>query len=195
MKQVGIFIDRDGTINNEVEYLNTLSGLKLIPGSSAAIREANELGCKVFVVTNQSGIARGIITEDDLAKIHLTLQETLRQDGAYLDAIYYCPHHPEIGEQPYRIDCDCRKPKTGMILRAVKEFDVELSKSYIIGDKMIDILTGNNCGIKSILVLTGYGKEELKLCRQSNVKIDFIADNLYDAIQFIKRNLHQEIST
>ena len=82
-----------------------------------------------------------------------------------------------------------------MILRAVKEFDVELSKSYIIGDKMIDIQTGNNSGIKSILVLTGYGKEELKLCRQSNVKIDFIADNLYDAIQFIKRNLHQELST
>jgi len=195
MKQVGIFIDRDGTINNEVEYLNTFSGLKLIPGSSTAIREANELGCKVFVVTNQSGIARGIITEDDLAKIHLTLREVLRQDGAYIDAIYYCPHHPEIGEQLYRIECDCRKPKTGMILRAVKEFDVELSKSYIIGDKMIDIQTGNNSGIKSILVLTGYGKEELKLCRQSNVKIDFIADNLYDAIQFIKRNLHQELST
>jgi D-glycero-D-manno-heptose 1,7-bisphosphate phosphatase len=195
MNQVGIFLDRDGTVNFEVEYLSSVSDLKLIPGSSTAIKEANQLGWKVFIITNQSGVARGIISEIDLEKIHQILQATLAQDGASLDAIYYCPHHPEIGESHYRKECDCRKPKTGMIDRAAKEFKIDLTKSFVIGDKMIDIQTGNNCGAKSILVLTGYGKEELKLCQQQNVKIDFIADNLYDAIQFIKRTVQQEIPT
>jgi D-glycero-D-manno-heptose 1,7-bisphosphate phosphatase len=195
MNQVGIFLDRDGTVNFEVEYLSSVSDLKLIPGSSTAIKEANQLGWKVFIITNQSGVARGIISEIDLEKIHQILQATLAQDGASLDAIYYCPHHPEIGESHYRKECDCRKPKAGMIDRAAKEFKIDLTKSFVIGDKMIDIQTGNNCGAKSILVLTGYGKEELKLCQQQNVKIDFIADNLYDAIQFIKRTVQQEIPT
>ena len=193
MKQVGIFLDRDGTINFEVEYLRSTTDLKMIPGSSEAIKEANELGWKVLIITNQSGVARGIITEQELSKIHFTLQNILRENGATIDAIYYCPHHPEVGDIPYKHDCNCRKPKTGMILRAAKEFEIDLTKSYIIGDKMIDIQTGNNCGVKSILVLTGYGKDELKQCQENKLKIDFIADNLYDAIQYIKRTEHIEL--
>jgi D-glycero-D-manno-heptose 1,7-bisphosphate phosphatase len=124
-----------------------------------------------------------LLTERQLETIHDTLRQRLRTDNATLDAIYYCPHHPEFN-QP----CECRKPKTGMLLRAQQEFRIDLNRSYVIGDKMIDIETARNAGAHSILVLTGYGKTELELCRQNNLKIDFVAENLYDAIQYIKRN-------
>src|SRR5260221_591734 len=142
----GIFLDRDGTINEEVDFLTTPDDLNLIEGSANAIRDANECGFKVFVVTNQSGIARGILTEKDLAEIHSALLKKLAQHDARIDAIYYCPHHPDAIDAQYRIVCDCRKPGTGMIMRAVQEFGIDLTRSYVIGDRMIDIQTGINCG-------------------------------------------------
>jgi D-glycero-D-manno-heptose 1,7-bisphosphate phosphatase len=183
MNGVGIFLDRDGTVNQEVDYLTSPDSLTLLPGVTEAIHEANSLGWKVFIITNQSGIARGLLTKDELAIIHNVLRAQLQAGGASLDAIYYCPHHPDFN-QP----CTCRKPNIGMLLEAKGEFQIDFERSYVVGDKMIDIETAQNCGAHSILVLTGYGKTELELCRQNNVNIDFVAENLYDAIQYIKQN-------
>src|SRR5713101_1275098 len=149
---IGVFLDRDGTINEEVDFLSSSDELHLIEGSAKAIREANQLGLKVFVITNQSGIARGFLTEQQLIKIHDHLIKMLNDLGAHIDAIYYCPHHPELGEAPYRILCDCRKPKTGMLQQAVKQFGINLAKSFVIGDRMIDVQTAQAAGAASILV-------------------------------------------
>jgi len=183
MNDVGIFLDRDGTVNDEVDFLTSPDDLTLLSGTASAIHEANYHGWKVFIITNQSGIARGLLTEPQLEIIHDALRLHLRAEHATVDAIYYCPHHPEFN-QP----CECRKPKIGMLLRAQQEFRIDLTHSYVIGDKMIDIETARNAGARGILVLTGYGKTELALCRQHNLKIDFVAENLYDAIQYIKQN-------
>jgi len=183
MNDVGIFLDRDGTVNHEVDFLTSPDNLSLLPDAARAIHEANTLGWKVFVITNQSGIARGLLTEPQLETIHNALRLHLRAENATLDAIYYCPHHPDFNQL-----CECRKPKTGMLLQAQQEFRIDLKRSYVIGDKMIDIETARNAGAYGILVLTGYGKTELELCRQNKLKIDFVAENLYDAIQYIKQN-------
>ncbi len=193
MNNVGIFLDRDGTINHEVDFLHSSTDLNLLPNSGKAIHEANQYGWNVFVITNQSGIARGILTEDELRIIHNTLRQELQKHDAKLDAIYYCPHHPDIGEPPFRKECDCRKPKFGMLEKAAAEYNINLKDSFVIGDKLIDVQTGNNCGATSILVLTGYGKTELELCRKQNILPHYIANDLYDAIQIIKRKIQNEI--
>jgi D-glycero-D-manno-heptose 1,7-bisphosphate phosphatase len=192
MNRIGIFLDRDGTINEDVDYLSSPLALQLIPGSAEAIRKANELGVKVFVVTNQSGIARGILTEAQLGEVHERLRELLRETGARIDAFYYCPHHAELGTSPYRMECDCRKPKTGMLRQAAAEFDIDLKKSFMIGDKMIDVQTGVNAGTTTILVLTGYGKKELALCRDGRLHPDHVAENLLEAVQHVSHVLGRE---
>ncbi len=188
-KRAGIFLDRDGTINEEVDFLSNPDRLRLIPRSSDAIRDANMMGFKVFIITNQSGIARGVLNEEQLSEIHRGLLATLHEQHAAVDAIYYCPHHPELGIAPYVQDCNCRKPRTGMLQQAATEFDVDLSRSFVIGDRMIDVQAGNNSGATPILVLSGYGKEELDLCRQNNVPIAYIANDLFEAMQFVKRTV------
>ena len=192
MKHAAIFLDRDGTINEEVDFLVSHEHLRLISESAEAVREARKLGFKVFIITNQSGIARGMLTEKQLSDIHRTLLSKLQAQGASIDAIYYCPHHPDFGSGSFRRDCECRKPKPGMAVQAAHDFDIDLQKSFFIGDKMIDVQTGNNAGGNSILVLTGYGKQELDLCRQNSVRVDYVAADLYDAIQYIKRTVRQE---
>ncbi len=192
MNHSGIFLDRDGTINQEVDFLSSPDQLQLIPGSADAIREANTLGLKVIVVTNQSGIARGILTEERLSEIHHLLIHKLKEQNARIDAIYYCPHHPDAVESKYKKDCDCRKPNTGMIRQAAKEFGINPATSFVIGDRMIDVQLGNNVGATSIIVLTGYGKQELEYCRQNNVHIDYVAQNLLDAMNHVKNILQQQ---
>ncbi len=184
---IGVFLDRDGTINEEVDFLSSSNELHLIDGAARAIHEANRMGFKVIVITNQSGIARGFLTEEQLLKMHDNLAELLNKLGAHIDAIYYCPHHPELGEPPYRTLCDCRKPNTGMLQQGVKQFHINLAKSFVIGDRMIDVQTAHAAGATSVLVLTGYGNAELELCRASNLHIDFIAQNLEEAMHFVKR--------
>ena len=192
MNRGGIFLDRDGTINTEVDYLSTPDQLELIPRSADAIREANGLGFKVFIITNQSGIARGILTEQQLSLVHDELNRRLTELDAHIDAFYFCPHHPDYGAAEYKKDCDCRKPNTGMIRQAAKEFNIDLQQSFVIGDRINDIQTGNNAGIPSILVLTGYGKKERTMFPESAADIDYVADDLYDAIQYVKRTIHAE---
>jgi D-glycero-D-manno-heptose 1,7-bisphosphate phosphatase len=194
MNRIGIFLDRDGTINEEVDYLSSPLDLHLIPGAADAIREANESGFKVFIITNQSGIARGILTEERLAEIHAALVSALARQHATIDKIYYCPHHPDFGEPPFRAVCNCRKPGTGMIDAAVREFGIDLSKSFVIGDRMLDVQTGNNAGAASILVLTGYGRKELELCRLNGVPVGHVAEDLPDAIHYVKQTFQQVVS-
>jgi histidinol-phosphate phosphatase family protein len=188
----GIFLDRDGTINQEVNFLSTPEELELIPGSAEAIQRANQLGFKVFIVTNQSGIARGLLTTDQLEKIHTTLLRMLNAKNAHVDGVYYCPHHPESGDSPLTTTCDCRKPNTGLIERACKEFSIDRRRSFVIGDRMADVQLGNNAGMSSIIVLTGYGKEELELSRQANAHIDYVAGDLSDAMQYVERVMRKE---
>lgn len=157
-----IFLDRDGTMNEEVNYLYKKEDLKLIDGTAEAVRLLNEAGYKVIVVTNQAGVARGYYTEADVKILHDYMNELLAKSGAHVDAFYYCPHHPEHGIGIYKQKCHCRKPETGMFEAAERDLPEGIDKahSYMIGDKRIDAMSGKNFGIKGILVGTGYGAEQ-----------------------------------
>lgn len=162
-----VFLDRDGTINEETGYLDSIEKLRLIPGAAAAIRLINAGGMKAVVVTNQSGVARGFYDEAFVEKTHARLREILRAEGAFLDGIYCCPHHPTEGKGDYLQSCDCRKPAPGLLLRAARELRLDLARSYMVGDTLKDIEAGTRAGAKGILVRTGYGGEELlKLGRE-----------------------------
>ncbi len=153
MKHAAVFLDRDGTINEEMGYINHLSRLVLLPHSAAGIRRLNEAGLKVVVVTNQSGVARGYFPPSLVDQVHDRLRRLLADQGAHLGAIYSCLHGPGDG-------CSCRKPKPGLILQASRDLDLDLSRSYLVGDRYMDIQTAGNAGVKGILVLTGYGRGE-----------------------------------
>lgn len=183
LNDFAVFVDRDGTINVDVDFLSSPAQLQLIPRSAAAIRELNDLNIPVIVITNQSGIARGIFTEQDLAVIHTALDEELKRHGASVTAYYYCPHHPREGNAPYVQDCECRKPKTGMLRDAQSAFGLDLSRSFVVGDKLIDVKTGKAAGARAIHVATGYGAAEMAL---SDGIRDHAAADLYDAVQYIK---------
>jgi D-glycero-D-manno-heptose 1,7-bisphosphate phosphatase len=164
-----VFLDRDGTINEDVDYLRHPDQMRLIPGAAAAIARLNQRGLAVIVVTNQSAVARGLLTENDLAAIHLHLHELLAAEGAHVDGIYYCPHHPEAANADFRRDCDCRKPGPGMLLQAARDHGLDLAASVMIGDSRRDLEAGKIAGCKSlILVRTGHGSaEETGLARLS----------------------------
>lgn len=180
-----MFIDRDGTLNEEREYISTPGDLHMIPGAAAAVRKLNVHGVATCVFSNQSGIGRGFFTEDDLVHIHDALVGKLRHEGAALDRIYYCPHHPTEGIGKYRIDCDCRKPKPGMLLRGAMELNLDLTRSFVIGDSVVDIQAGNSVGAKTILVLTGYGTTSLDTCTKENIAINHVAPTIMEAVNFI----------
>ncbi len=180
-----VFLDRDGTINIEVNYLNNVDQLKLIDGTAKAIQMLNNKGFKVIVFTNQAAIARGYLTEDYLSVIHKEMKRILESQNAYIDAIYYCPHHPTAGDGVYTRTCDCRKPNPGMLLQAAQELDIDLSASYTVGDKMSDLAVGNAVHCKNILVRTGYGKEAEKEIPNYNFQPDYVADHLLAAAKWI----------
>jgi D-glycero-D-manno-heptose 1,7-bisphosphate phosphatase len=189
-----IFIDRDGTINEDKGYISSPDDLILYPWAAEAIRLVNESGFKSIVVTNQSGIARGFYTEETLERIHRHLIDQLDRSGARLDAIYYCPHHPRIGDDRYRVECDCRKPRAALLVRAGREHRLDLSRSYVIGDKPSDISLAAAAGARSALVLTGYGSQTLNRGRGSGAggqgewrrcSPDIVADNLLEAVKQI----------
>jgi D-glycero-D-manno-heptose 1,7-bisphosphate phosphatase len=156
-----VFLDRDGTINEEVGYIDRIEKLQIIPGAAGAIRRINESGMKAVVVTNQSGIARGYFDEAFVLETHARLREMLRKEGASIDAFFFCPHHPSEGKTEYVRICDCRKPAPGMLLRAAGELRIDLERSYIIGDTLRDMEAGARAGTRRILVRTGFGEESL----------------------------------
>ena len=185
-KHRAIFLDRDGTVSYEVGYVNHLSRYDIMPGSADAIRKINQSDFLAILVTNQAGVARGYFKEELIVKVHEKLQNILSDRDAYLDAIYYCSHHPEVGEPPYRKNCDCRKPKPGLIKRAQKEFHIDLSKSYIIGDSIKDIETGFTVSLPGILVLTGYGKGEYEYhSSEWSIRPVHVAEDLMAAVNWI----------
>jgi D-glycero-D-manno-heptose 1,7-bisphosphate phosphatase len=181
-----VFLDRDGTINEEMGYVNHVDRFRLLPRTAKAIRLINTSGLHTVVVTNQSGVARGIFPESLVEEVHRRMQEMLGAHGAYIDAVYYCPHHPDFGPPEYRKRCHCRKPATGIIERACNDLGIDPTRSYMIGDRMIDVEFGHTIGAKGILVLTGYGKGELAY-RDGHGRgpPDFIAQDLYDAVRWI----------
>ena len=184
-KQRAIFIDRDGTINVSKGFISKADDLELIPGSIEAIKAINKSGALAIVITNQPVIARGECSFEELHNIHNKLKTLLGEKGAFVDDIFYCPHHPDKGfegEVPeLKFDCECRKPKTGMIEEAVKKYNIDLSKSYMVGDSTMDLETARNAGIKSVLVDTGFAGNDGKYDRSCDIE----ADNLFDAVEKI----------
>jgi D,D-heptose 1,7-bisphosphate phosphatase len=156
-KNTAIFLDRDGTINKEVGYLRNLDKLRIYRCAATAVKLINESGMKAVVITNQAGVARGYFGEDLVGKIHDRISTTFAQEGAFIDRFYYCPHHPTEGKGIYRRICTCRKPEAGMLLQAAEELDIDLVRSYLIGDTFRDIEAAARVGTRGILVKTGYG--------------------------------------
>jgi D-glycero-D-manno-heptose 1,7-bisphosphate phosphatase len=188
MKRRAVFIDRDGTISEEVGYVNHPTRYRVFPFAAEALRALNEAGWLAVLVTNQAGVARGYFAEEMITKVHALLEQELAHEGARLDAIYYCPHHPSVGEPPYRLDCDCRKPKPGLITRAAAEFDIDLTHSWMIGDRYGDTELARNAGTRAALVLTGYGRGEFEHQRRTwQHQPDLIAENLLAAVREILR--------
>ncbi|MBZ5515047.1 MAG: HAD family hydrolase [Acidobacteriia bacterium] len=181
-----VFLDRDGTITEEMGYINHLDRLQLYPWAAKAIRKLNLARRPVVVVTNQSGVARGVFTEDLLHQAHRKIARELAERKAKLDAIYYCPHHPEGRVEPYRLKCQCRKPATGMVMDAVKRFGIDLASSFVVGDTYRDMELGFNAGARTILVLTGYGRGEYEHQRHHWPRLpDHVAEDLLEAVEII----------
>lgn len=159
-KNRAVFLDRDGTINVEVRYLSRVEDFEFIPGVPLALRRLSDAGFLLVVVTNQSGIGRGYYDEAALHAIHDHMHDDLAGYGVSIDACYFCPHHPEHAGGDYRRECGCRKPLPGMLQQAARDLDIDLSRSYMIGDKLADVEAGLNAGCTPLLVLTGYGSGE-----------------------------------
>lgn len=184
-KKRAVFLDRDGTINEDVGYPSCTSQIKIYPSSYSAVRKINRAGFLAVVVTNQSGIGRGILTEEDLRTIHQNMTASFRDRKARIDAFYYCPHYSLSSSSRYRKDCSCRKPHPGMALRAAKEWGIDVSRSYMIGDKVEDIVFGLKIRATPILVLTGFGKESLPVLREEGKEPAFVAPHLLEAVNWI----------
>ena len=186
MANRAVFLDRDGTLNEEMGYVNHIDRFILLPRVGEAIRLLNQNQFKVVVITNQSGVARGLFPESLIDRVHEKLKECLKRCDAHLDAVYYCPHHPEVGSPPYRQVCRCRKPNTGLVEEAVKALQIDLTQSYMVGDRGVDIEFARRVGAKGILVLTGYGRGEWEYGKDRwQQPPDCVAQDLYDAVQWI----------
>ena len=188
-KNTAVFLDRDGTINEEVGYLDSIDKLKIFDNTAKAIRMINDSGMKAVVITNQSGVARGKFTEDFVRMVHACVQKALQEKGAFIDAFYYCPHHPTEGIGVYLQHCTCRKPEAGMLITASAEMDIDLAHSYTVGDMFKDIQAADKVGAKGVLVKTGYGlntiEKELRSESAGTIQPYYIAEDVLDAVKWI----------
>ncbi len=181
-----VFLDRDGTINEQMGYINHISRFHLLPGVAEAIGRLNRRAVPVFVVTNQSGLARGYFPESLLDEVHALMIKELAASGAHVDGIYICPHHPEAKEERFREKCSCRKPGIGLFERAVEEHNIDLQRSYVVGDRYSDIKAAAACQATGVLVLTGYGRGDYDFIGPSTeLKPDFVAPDLPAAVDWI----------
>jgi D-glycero-D-manno-heptose 1,7-bisphosphate phosphatase len=186
MTNHAIFLDRDGTLNEEDGHITSPERFRLYSFAAEAVRLINQSGRKAIVLTNQSGVARNYLTEATLAEIHRRMEESLRSQGARIDAVYYCAHHPDYGSPPYRLDCDCRKPKPGLAERAARDFNLDLNRCYSIGDRYRDIEAGHVVGARGVMVMTGFGREEYEADRRHWPRQpDHVAEDLLDAVKWI----------
>lgn len=177
MANRAVFLDRDGTMAKDVHYCRRPEDFELLPNTAKAVRLLNQHGFRVIVITNQSGIARGYFTEQTLAKIHQKMKDELAKEGAFIDAIYYCPHHPDEG-------CDCRKPKPKMVLQATNDHDIELGRSFVVGDLQMDVELGKAVGCQTVLICQEPNSKQVKFEGDAP---DYITTDLYQAARWILR--------
>lgn len=177
-----VFLDRDGTINLEKDYLYKTEDFEFVPGAAEAIHALKEAGYLVVVVTNQSGVARGYFTMADVLHLHEHIQSALNKFNTAIDAFYICPHHPERGLGDFLQNCDCRKGQPGMLLQAARDCNIDLSSSYMVGDKLADIEAGESAGCTPIMVLTGYGQTDAKKLTKQRA---LVCDDLTEAVAYI----------
>jgi D-glycero-D-manno-heptose 1,7-bisphosphate phosphatase len=185
-----VFLDRDNTVIQDPGYLSDARGVKLLPGVELAMKSLVQAGYKLVIVTNQSGIARGLLTEEALEKIHAEMRRQLAEHGAHYDALYYCPYHPEGTVEQYARDSDLRKPQPGMLRKAARELDLDLSESWMVGDSARDIEAGQRAGCKTVRVRTRPGRHAPP--GDEDVQADYTVRNLVDAARVILRSPHQE---
>jgi len=178
-------MDRDGCLTEEVGYVNHPSRIRLLPRTAAAVRRLNQAGVAAVMVTNQAGVARGYFPEEILHEANARLRRDLEAADARLDGVYVCMHHPREGKPPYRADCDCRKPRPGLLTRAAAELGLDLAASVMVGDKFSDVAAGHAAGTAGVLVLTGYGRGEWEYQRHRHTaKPDHVAEDLLDAVEW-----------
>jgi len=178
-------MDRDGCLTEEVGYVNHPTRIRLLPRTAQAVRRLNQAGVPAVMVTNQTGIARGYFSEETLHATNARMRDDLATAGARLDGAYVCMHHPTEGLPPYRADCDCRKPRPGLLHRAAADLGLDLAASVMIGDKLSDVVAGHTVGAAGVLVLTGYGRGEWEYhAHRDAVKPDHVAEDLLDAVEW-----------
>jgi D-glycero-D-manno-heptose 1,7-bisphosphate phosphatase len=186
MGRPAIFLDRDGTLSHEVGYVNHLSRFRLLPYAVGAVRAINRSGRLAVVVTNQAGVARGYFPESLIDEVHAHLRAAMEDGGARLDGIYVCPHHPTAGDPPFRQDCECRKPRPGLVRQAAAELDADLARSWVIGDRHPDLELAWTAGARAALVKTGYGRGELAWNAASWPRPpDLVAEHVLEAVERI----------
>ena len=183
MKNKAVFLDRDGTLNEDPGYLGNPEDLILCPDTGTTLSLLkNKYHFLLIVISNQSGIARGLMNDDDVVSVNNELNKKLSEFNVQIDAFYYCPFHPDFNSED---ECLCRKPSPKMIIDAASDFDIDLSRSYIIGDSDVDILAGINAGVRTVLVNTGNGAESFSILKNENNLPSFVAENLTEACKFI----------
>jgi len=180
-----VFLDRDGTIIEEVGYLDRVDRVAVYPWTGDALRLLDRAGFSLVVVTNQSGVARGFFPEARVLEVHAHLDRLLARGSARLDAYYYCPHHVDAADPAYRLDCDCRKPRPGLITRAARDLDLDISRSFVVGDKWSDVALARAVGARGLLVRTGSGADEADLPPPPGVEADAIVAHLAEAASWI----------
>jgi len=190
MKRPVVFLDRDGTLNEEVGYIHDLSKLVLIAGAGEAVRRLNQAGVAAVLVTNQSGAARGYYPEGHIRDLNSRLVKLLSEEGAHLDAVYYCPHLPDGTVPDLSFECGCRKPAVGLVEQACAEnAELDRQHAYVVGDKATDVELARNCNAKGVLVVTGYGEKVLAGTYQWKVEPDHTAGDIVEAVDWILADL------
>jgi D-glycero-D-manno-heptose 1,7-bisphosphate phosphatase len=182
-----VFLDRDGTIIEDVGFLTTLDAMSLLPGAADAIRLLNEAGYPVIVITNQSGVGRGLFDERHVEATHAALRDAVARDGGRIDAFYYCPHHPESGDERYRTVCACRKPAPGLLRQAAADLGLDLARSWMVGDWWRDVEAGAAAGARTILLRSGFEGRHGTVSTPA-VRPDAILNNLMEAADWILRH-------
>ena len=186
MKRPAVFIDRDGTINEQMGYVNHISRFVLLPGSAEGIRLLNRHQYLAIIVSNQSGVARGYFPMELIERIHGHMQDLLAKKGANIDGIFFCPHYPRGVVPEYSMECDCRKPRTGLVQKACEEFDIDMKNSYVIGDRFSDIELAERSNLQGIMVKIGYGLGDIEyVLPRKPFKPLHIAQDLLHAVRWI----------
>lgn len=186
MKRPAVFLDRDGTLNEQMGYINHIRRFRLLPGAAEAVRLLNEHRYQAIVVSNQSGVARGYFPESLVHEVHSHMECLLQAEGARVEGVLFCPHHPEGSVPAYTMSCDCRKPRTGLIDQARSRFEIDMGRSWVIGDRYSDIEFADRAGLPGILVMTGYGMGELDhVIPHRPLRPVKIAEDLLDAVRWV----------